>query len=90
MDLTESGEIDQLLKELADARAWPDRFKETLTRGLDIRDEVKEADNRVNSLEKRAQEAMKKLGCVSPATRLVYQGMADMLISWKTFKDSVE
>ena len=79
----------RLLQELADAKVWPTRFKQQLDSGSDVGDEIREADKRIEALEKRAKETMKKLGCVSPQTRMVSQGMADMLIAWYSFKDSL-
>lgn len=81
--------IDQLVKELAEAKAWPSRFKQAFEIGSDVGDEIREADKKIEALEKRAKETIRKLGCVSPQTREVSQGMADMLIGWYTFKDSL-
>ena len=78
-----------LLKELSDAKTWPERFKQELKTGIDVSDDIQEADQKIEVLEKRAKEAMKRLGCVSPETRLIYHGMADMLINWQVFKDSL-
>jgi hypothetical protein len=78
-----------LLKELSDAKTWPERFKQALKTGTDVSDDIQEADQEIQVLEKRAKEAMKRLGCVSPETRLIYHGMADMLIHWQVFKDSL-
>jgi hypothetical protein len=79
----------RLLQELADAKVLPIRFKQQLDGGSDVGDEIREADKRIEALEKQAKEAMKKLGCVSPQTRMISQGMADMLIAWYSFKDSL-
>ena len=79
----------QLLQELSEAKAWPDRFKRQLGGGSDVSHDIIEAEMKIEELEKRAKEAMKKLGCVSPQTRTIYHGMADMLISWNAFKDSL-
>ena len=78
-----------LLKELSDAKTWPGQFKQELKTGTDVSDDIQEADQKIEVLEKRAKEAMKRLGCVSPETRLIYHGMADMLINWQVFKDSL-
>ena len=80
----------QLLLELSDAKAWPSRFKRLLDSGSDPSHEIRDAEMKIEELEKRAKDAMKKLGCVSPQTRTIYHGMADMLISWNAFKDSLE
>ena len=80
----------KLLQELSDAKAWPVQFKRLLDGGSDLSHDIKEAEMKIVELEKRAKEAMKRLGCVSPQTRKIYHGMADMLISWNTFKDSLE
>lgn len=81
--------ITRLLQELSDAKGWPARFKRELDRGSDVSHEMGEAAKKIEELEKRAKEAMKRLGCVSPQTRSVYHRMADMLISWNAFKDSL-
>lgn len=78
-----------LLKELSDAKNWPARFKCRLDSGSDVSHDIREADKKIEELEKRAKEAMKRLGCVSPQTRSIYHGMADMLINWNAFKDSL-
>ena len=78
-----------LLQELSDAKTWPARFKKEIESGVDISDQLNEADKKIEALEERAKEAMKRLGCVSPQTRSVYHGMADMLINWNSFKDSI-
>ena len=79
----------QLLQELSDAKAWPARFKRLLDGGSDVSHDIIEAEMKIEELEKRAKEAMKRLGCVSPQTRTIYHGMADMLINWNAFKDSL-
>jgi len=81
--------MTQLLRELTDAKTWPARFKQELESGEDMSDQIMEADRRIEQLEKRAKEAMKRLGCMSPQTRSIYHGMADMLIEWQAFKDSL-
>jgi hypothetical protein len=81
--------VPRLLEALSEAKTWPERFKAQLEGGADIRHEISEAGKRIEQLEKQAKEAMKRLGCVSPQTRLVYHGMADMLINWQMFKDSL-
>jgi hypothetical protein len=81
--------IGRLLEELADAKVWATRFKQQLDSGSSVAEEIREADKRIEALEKRAKETMKKLGCVSPQTRMISQGMADMLIAWYSFKDSL-
>ena len=78
-----------LLQELSDAKTWPARFKQKIERGADISDQLNEADKKIEALEERAKEAMKRLGCVSPQTRSVYHAMADMLINWNSFRDGV-
>lgn len=76
-----------LLQELSDAKTWPARFERGLDSGLDVSHDIREAEKKIEELEKRAKEAMKRLGCVSPQTRSIYHGMADMLINWNAFKD---
>ncbi|MDY6838051.1 MAG: hypothetical protein SWH78_08760 [Thermodesulfobacteriota bacterium] len=80
----------QLLKELSDAKALATRLKGRMDNNEDVSAQVKEGDQKIDLLEKRAKQAIKKLGCVSPETRTVYHHMADMLIGWQTFKDSLE
>jgi len=82
--------IHKILQELAETRAWPARLKRALEEGSDVGDEIREADEKINALEKRAKETIKRLGCVDPQTRKISQGMADMLIGWYAFKDSVK
>jgi hypothetical protein len=81
--------VTQLLRALSEAKTWPERLKDALDRGVDVSRGIRKADEEIGQLEKRAKEAMKSLGCVSPHTRAVYHGMADMLINWQTFKDSL-
>ena len=81
--------MSTLLKELSDAKTWPERFKQALKTGTDVSSDIQEADKKIEVLERRAKEAIKRLGCVSPETRLIYHGMADMLINWQVFKDSL-
>ena len=78
-----------LLQELSDAKTWPARLKREIESGADISDQLNEADKKIEALSERAKQAMKRLGCVSPQTRSVYHGMADMLINWNSFKDSL-
>jgi len=82
--------INHLLEELSAAKDWPKRFQKKSGDGFDVSHEVREADKKIQALEKLAQEAMKRLGCNRPETRSIYQGMADMLISWHTFKDRIQ
>jgi hypothetical protein len=78
-----------LLQELSDAKTWPARLKQVLETGSDVSHDIREAEKKIEELEKRAKETMKRLGCVSPQTRSIYHSMADMLINWNTFKDSL-
>ncbi len=80
---------DELLQELSDAKTWAERFKSELESGSDVDDEIKEADKKIEELENRAREAMKKFGCDCPETRTISRGMTDMLIEWHIFKDSL-
>jgi hypothetical protein len=82
--------VSRLLEALSEAKTWPERFQVRLEAGADIRHEISESDKRIEALEKQAKDAMKRLGCVSPQTRKVYHGMADMLINWQTFKDGLK
>ncbi len=79
----------QLLKELSDAKTWPERFKPKIDSGANVSDEIAHADKKIEELEKRAREAMKRLGCDCSDTRTIFQTMADMLINWHTFKDTL-
>lgn len=85
---------NQLLRELSEARTWPEQFRAKLEKGLDISGEIGKASEEIEVLEQRAREAIrelgKELGCGHPQTRLIFKGMADMLIEWHTFKDSLE
>ncbi|MBW2020925.1 MAG: hypothetical protein JRI58_11445 [Deltaproteobacteria bacterium] len=80
----------RLLQALSDAKTWPARFKRELDSGSKVSDGLREADKKIEALEKRAKEAMKRLGCVNPQTRSIYHGMVDMLINWHAFKDSLK
>lgn len=81
--------ISELLNELSDAKTWPERFRQAIDSGSDVSGEINEAGKTIETLEKRAQETMKRLGCDCPDTRKISQGMADMLISWYSFVDSL-
>ena len=81
--------VEQLLRELSDAKTWPARLRQELDRGADVSNEIRDADKKIKQLEKRAKESMKSLGCMSPQTRSIYHTMADMLINWHTFEDSL-
>jgi hypothetical protein len=81
--------IEELLQELSDAKTWAARLKASRDSGADVTGDTDEADKKIEALEKRAKEAMKRLGCVSSETRSIQQRMADMLISWYSFKDTL-
>ena len=84
----------QLVRELSQAKTWPEQFKERLEKGLDIGSQIKEVDEKVEALERRARKVIRELGselgCGHPQTRSVFQAMADMLIGWNIFKNSLE
>ena len=84
----------KLVRELLAAKQWPEQFKERLEKGLDIGSQIKEVDEKVEALERRARKVIRELGselgCGHPQTRSVFQAMADMLIEWNIFKDSLE
>jgi predicted nucleic acid-binding Zn-ribbon protein len=82
--------ISRLLSELEEARKWPARFRETMDGAPDVTPQIQEADRKIESLEKRAKEAMKSLRCVNPKTKSLHRAMADMLINWQTFKDDLK
>ncbi len=65
-------------------------IKKAYDSGSDIGDEIRETGERIEALEKQARETIKRLGCVSPQTRMISQGMADMLIGWYVFTDSLK
>ncbi len=88
MVLADDG-VTQLLRELSEAKTWPERLQDEVSRGADVSDAIRRVDGDIERLEKRAKEAMKSLGCVNPHTRALYHGMADMLINWRAFKDSI-
>jgi hypothetical protein len=89
MTATDNG-MDKLLSELSEARTWSARIKGLMGNGVEVSQEIRDADRRIKDLERRAGEVMKRLGCVSPQTRAIYHAMADMLISWYAFKDALE
>jgi len=82
--------IAEVLQELAEAKAWPKRLKQALDHGSDVSGEIRKAGEKVEALEKKAKDTMKRLGCVDPQTREISQRMADMLINWYDFKDSLK
>jgi hypothetical protein len=82
--------VDDIVQELAEAKAWPARLKQALDGGSDVGDEIQKVGERIEALEKQAKQTIKRLGCVDPQTRMISQGMADMLISWYAFKDSLK
>jgi len=43
---------DEILHELAEAKAWPTRLKQVLDGGSDVGDEMREAGERIEALEK--------------------------------------
>jgi hypothetical protein len=86
--MTSDNATDTLLRQLAEAKTWSDRLQRKLDSGIDVNHQIREADKQIQKLEAQAKEAMKKLGCVSPQTRAVYQAMADMLIAWKMFQST--
>jgi hypothetical protein len=93
--MTSTNELTtQLVRELSEAKMWPEQLKARLEKGLDIGSQIKEAEERIEALERRARKLIKELGselgCGHPQTRMVFRGMADMLIEWHTFKDSLE
>lgn len=84
----------ELVRELSEAKRWPEQFKARLEKGLDIGSQIMEADEKIAALEERARKLIRdlgnELGCGHPQTRMVFRTMADMLIAWLTFKDSLE
>ena len=81
--------ISELLDELSDAKTWPEHFRQAIDNGSYVSGEINEAGKTIETLEKRAQETMKRLGCDCPDTRKISQGMIDMLINWSSFIDSL-
>lgn len=81
--------ISELLDELSDAKTWPEHFRQAIDSGSDVSGEINEAGKTIETLEERAQDTMKRLGCDCPDTRKISQGMANMLINWYTFEDSL-
>lgn len=88
--MTSNDTIDQLLRKLAEAKTWPHRIQRESEHGIDIDNQIQETDKQIQALEGQAKAAMKKLGCLSPTTRTLYQAMADMLIAWQMFKDQYD
>jgi hypothetical protein len=80
----------ELVKELSEAKRLPEQFKARTAKGLDVGWQIKEADEKIAALERRARKLIKELGsalgCGHPQTRMVFKGMADMLIEWQTFR----
>jgi len=87
---TAPNRTNRLLDALASAKSRSEELKAQLTKGLDVADDVSSLEGQVQTLEEQARERMKELGCVSPETRAVYRAMADMLIAWHTFHDSLK
>ena len=91
---SENESTSQLVREMLQAKTWPEQFKERLEKGLDIGSQIKEVDEKIEALERRARKVIRELanelGCGHPQTRKVFQAMADMLIEWNIFKDSLE
>ena len=79
----------EILNELSEAKAWPERFKRKIDTGADVGSDIARADEKIDELENRAKKAIRRLGCVSPEGRSIYRAMADMLINWHTFKDTL-
>ena len=84
-----SEETARLLKDLAEAKTWPDTFKEDTANGTKGVLEIETVDKKIERLEEHARQLIKRLGCTDPKTRKLFQGMADMLINWYAFKDEV-
>jgi hypothetical protein len=82
--------VSQLLKDMSEAKMWAEEYQEKLDAGTNIIHEINKADKKIEELEARARKILKKLGCVNPKTRSVYNGMAGMLINWQEFKDNLE
>ena len=82
-------QTDQLLLKLAEARTWDDSLQRELDEGHDVTAQIQKLDKRVQALETESKDAMKRLGCVSSQTRAVYHAMADMLMAWEMFKDTL-
>jgi hypothetical protein len=82
--------IADVLRELAEAKVWPKRLKQALDQGSDVSEDIRKAGEKVEALEKKARDTIKRLGCVDPQTREISQHMADMLINWYAFKDSLK
>ena len=82
--------ITQLMQELSEAKDLPERLLMDIENGVDVSDRVRDADAEIALLEKRAKKILKKLGCVNPKTRPVYNAMAAMLINWRFFMDGLE
>lgn len=80
----------EMVRALSEAKAWPEQFRASTAKGLDVGCQIKEADEKIAALERRARELIKELGgalgCGHPQTRMVFKAMADMLIEWHTFR----
>jgi len=82
--------VSQLLKDMSEAKMWAAEYQKKLEAGANISHEINKADKKIEELEAKAKKILKKLGCVNPKTRSVYNGMAGMLINWQEFKDNLE
>jgi hypothetical protein len=84
----------ELVKGLSEAKTWPEQFKVRLEEGLDIGREVREGGEKIEAVERPAKkairESVKELGCGHHQTRMLFQGMVDMLTQWHAFKDSLQ
>jgi len=81
---------NRLLDALASAKRRSDELNAQWRKGLDVADDVSSLEGEVKNLEEEAKATMKALGRVNPETRAVYRAMADMLIAWHTFHDSLK
>lgn len=82
--------VSQLLKDMSEAKIWAAEYQKKLEAGANISHEINKADKKIEELEAKAKKILKKLGCVNPKTRSVYNSMAGMLINWQEFKDNLE
>jgi hypothetical protein len=82
-------EVQKLLKDLADAKLWPEKFESETMNRENIDQKIEASNKKIMEMEKQARQFIKKYGCTDLKSRLIYQGMADMLINWYAFIDSL-
>ena len=83
-------DVNELLGKLADARRLPEKMPPASGNVTEFTEEIRKAENYVQTLKQQAESTMAALGCVDHRTQVIRQGVADMLINWEIFKDRAE